>query len=87
MSGVGRGGDVINRGVRRRRAVSRVMDARMRAGTGCPGREVVVCRREHGHVRLVGGVEGWLAALLLHHGVEHRAGDHRGRGLHHQRGA
>lgn len=83
MSGVGWGGDVINRGVRRGRAVSRVLDARMRARTGCPGSDVVVCCGEHGHIWLVGGVEGWLAALLLHHGVEHRAGDHRGRGLHH----
>lgn len=87
MGGVGGGSDVVDRGVRGRGAVSGVVDAGVWAGTGSPGREVVVRCGEHGHVGLIGRVKGRLTALLLHQRVEHRAGDHRGRIFHGQRGA
>lgn len=86
MGGVGLG-DVVDGGVRGRGAVCGMVDAGMRASTVSPGREVVICCGKHGHVGLIAGVKGWLAALLLHQGVEHRAGDHRGRAFHSQRGA
>ncbi len=87
MCGVGGGGDVVDGGVRGRGAVCGVVDAGLWAGTGRPGREVVVCRGEHRHVGIIGGVNGLLTALLLHQGVEHRAGDHRRWVFHGQRGA
>lgn len=87
MCGVGGGGDVVDGGVRGRGAVCGVVDTGVWAGTGRPGREVVVCCGEHRHVGIIGGVKGLLTTLLLHQGVEHRAGDHRRRAFHGQRGA
>lgn len=87
MGGVGLSGDVVDGGVRGRGAVCGVVDAGVRASTGSPGREVVICCGKHRHVGLIARVKGRLAALLLHQGVEHRAGDHRGRGFHSQSGA